>query len=200
MSLILPYVHFTEDYRCYKVGQRIIFRDNLTVITGENGSGKSTLLSCIRELGKSKWTMSSQRDSENKIEQVMPKDTEIAYLDLSSDLYKGSPEFDFDNMALYLKCMKSSSGEGAIYQMVKFLETQTDKSLIILDEPERGLSIRKQIALSKAIADYISQNPEQQILITTHSPEFMVLAEEVYSLSHRGFVTPDTYLSWMRNE
>lgn len=198
MILILPYVNFIEEYRCYKAGYKIIFKNNFTVITGENGSGKSTLLACIRALGKSKWSMSNDNQAQGKIEKVMPEETEIAYLDLSSDLYKGSPEFDFDNMSLYMQCVQSSSGEGAIYQLVNFLEVHTDKKLIILDEPERGLSIRKQLAVASVIKDYVARNPEQQILITTHSPEFMALAPEIYSISHRGFVTPETYLSWMR--
>lgn len=197
MDLILPFAHFIDDYRCYKKGERIDFKNLLTIVTGDNGSGKSTLLGCIRSLGDSKWSMSTDNQAKDKLENVLPVNTDIAYLDLSADLYKGSPEFDFDNMGLYLQCRKSSSGEGAIYQLVSLLDLNKEKPLLILDEPERGLSIKKQLAVVKIIKDYIDKNPDQQIIITTHSQIFMSLSEVVYSTSHREHLAVPEYLDSM---
>lgn len=200
MTLILPQVNFIEDFRCYKAGDSVEFREPLTVITGDNGSGKSTLISTIRQLFKSKWTASNENQAKDKIEKTVPDGITIGYLDLSQDLYKGSPEFDFDNMPLFLKCMGSSSGEGVIFQLSHFLDANVNVPLIILDEPERGLSIRMQLIMSKLICHHRAKYPDQQMLITTHSRLFMDLAVQVYSTTHRSYISPTNYIKYMLNQ
>ena len=144
MSLFLSKIKFIDDFRCYKKGDEIELKNQLTVITGDNGSGKSSLISCIRQLFDTKWSMSTEESAKDKIESDVDGNQKIGYLDLSADLYKGSAEFDFDNMDTFMQCMSSSSGEGSIFQMASFLKKNRDCPLIILDEPERGLSIKKQ--------------------------------------------------------
>lgn len=193
---ILPKVVFTNDFRCYKKGDEISLNESLTVITGDNGSGKSTLLSAIRKIFETKWSFSDELEAVDKIEANVPKNIRIGYLDLSLDLHKTSPEINFDNMQTYMQCLNSSSGEGVFLQMVEFLNEHTDLPLVILDEPERGLSIRLQLIMTKFIRQHRAKHPNQQIIITTHSRVFMNLSKEVYSTSHRDYIDPNEYIKW----
>lgn len=195
--MFLNKVTFKEDVRLFKKGTSFSFDNQVTIISGDNGSGKSTLIGCIRNLYNNKWTMSHDHTLENVLENENQKDVTIGYIDLSSDLLVNSPEIDFDNFALQKKCMGSSSGEGAIFQLVDFLITHSDKPLIIIDEPERGLSIKKQLAIFNVLKTHIKNNPKQQIIMTTHSEYLMGLSDNLLSMSHLNYISVDDYLKFV---
>lgn len=196
--MFLEEITFKEDIRVFKKGDAIKFKDNLTVITGDNGAGKSTMLGCIRNLFESKWSMSQCSTFDGVLQNQDQKHIPIGYIDLALDLHSVSPEIDFDNFKLFQQCRSSSSGEGAIFQLVDFLEKHVDKPLIIIDEPEKGLSILKQRRVASVIKNHTAKNPDQQILLTTHSEHIMIVADSVLSMTH-GFEYMDTisYLEYM---
>lgn len=198
--MFLEKIKFVEDFRCYKKDEEIILKDNLTIITGDNGSGKSTLLSCIRNMYKTKWTVSDDPSGVGKIEISGDGDElgKVQYLDLCSDLYKNSIEFDYDNMNLYLQCMGSSSGEGVIFQLVNLLKTfSKDSDLVIIDEPERGLSIKNQFLISNVINKFATEHPGTQFIVTTHSEAILALKEELWSTTHKSLISSDDYIKWL---
>jgi predicted ATPase len=198
--MLLKEIEFKKDHRCYQAGDKVFFNSNLTIITGDNGSGKSTLITCIRSLYKSKWSMSSSRDAHENLTQEADKDIEIGYLDCSQDLFKNSPEMDFENFGLYKKCMTSSSGQGSVLQLLNILDKHKNKPLIIVDEPERGLSIKWQNTVAKSLLNFSENNPDIQLIITTHSPKIMKMASKVYSTSHRGYLSSEQYFYDLENE
>ena len=198
--MFLEKIKFVEDFRCYKKDEEIILKDNLTIITGDNGSGKSTLLSCIRNMYKTKWTVSDDPSGVGKIEISGDGDElgKVQYLDLCSDLYKNSIEFDYDNMNLYLQCMGSSSGEGVIFQLVNLLKTfSKDSDLVIIDEPERGLSIKNQFLISNVINKFATEHPDTQFIVTTHSEAILALKEKLWSTTHKSLISSDDYIKWL---
>lgn len=192
---------FKKDLRCYKAGEEIVFPSQTTVITGDNGSGKSTLLSSIRSCFKTDWTQSDDPACKNAIEldTPSPENHEIAYLCLTSDLLKTAASLD-DDIALHLRLMKMSSGEGSLEQIINKIESNKDKKLLILDEPERGLSEKRVKLLYLYILKHALENRQQQIIIVTHS-EIMMRASSnhVYSTSHKKYVMKDEYFEWLRN-
>lgn len=199
MDLFLKNVKFTEDFRVYKKDEEIEFKSSLTIITGDNGSGKSSLISCIRNLFKTKWTMSHCDAGNGKITSNVEGSHEIGYFDTSADLHKNAVEFDFDNMSLFVQCTQASSGQGTLLQLANFFDINKDKKLLILDEPERGLSLRSEQLFINYILKSWFEHPEMQILITTHSPLFMSMAEVVFSTSHKKYITHKEYLDWMKD-
>lgn len=196
--MFLDKIKFVEDFRCYKKDEEVVFNDNLTIISGDNGSGKSTLLSCIRSMYEVKWTLSDEPSAKNKIEIEGDKEGSVFYLDLSSDLYKNSSELDFDNMSLYMQCQQSSSGEGVIFQLVNLLKEKISTAkMIIIDEPERGLSIKNQILISRVINKFSTENPEVQFIVTTHSEAILLTKKEIWSASHKSYISSDAYMLWL---
>lgn len=197
-------VLFKEDFRCFEKGEVVIFDSNLTIITGNNGTGKSSLISCIRSMYETKWSMSQDSRAEGKIE-VTGSSTAgdcatkaVGYLDLSLDLYKNSPEIDFDDTGAYLRCLQASSGEGLLIQLVNFLLKHSKSSgLIIIDEPERGLSIKNQIMMSGLIKKFSDDYPGSQFIVTTHSEQIIRLKEKIWSTSHKREMTSEEYMDWL---
>lgn len=195
-------VIFNEDFRTFVKDTRIYF-DKLTVITGDNGAGKSTLLSCIRKEFKTKWTMSDDLNCKDKItiEVTDKRDIELFYLDTFKDLYSVSPEMDFDNFNLYMSCTRSSGGQGSFNQiadkMKQFKESFANGKypVIILDEPERGLSLKNQYLIKKLIT-FLNEHIVGQIIITTHSPVLMELTDTIFSISHMSHITKDDFCKW----
>lgn len=196
--MFLDKIVFSKNIRTFKKGHTFNFKNNLTVISGENGLGKSTLIGAIRNIFDNKWTMSHDNCLEDILENKKNLDIKIGYIDLASDLYSVKPEIDYDKFDLMIKCNSVSSGEGAILQFIDFLATSLDFPLIIIDEPERGLSIRNQRRIAAIIKKHSMENPTQQIILTTHSEHIMSLGYEILSLSHKcNYISVDTYLKSM---
>lgn len=199
MSLFLNNITFLKDFRCFKKGEEIKFENQLTVITGDNGSGKSTLLSCIRSSFNTKWSYSDDPNTENVISTnvIDSKNTEIDYLCFSGDMLANSASFD-DNMDLHLKTMSMSSGQGALEQLIDKVEGSKNKPLLILDEPEKGLSAKRVNLIFNYLIKHSMENPDQQIIIVTHSECLMQLGLTVHSTSHKADILANTYMDWQR--
>lgn len=192
--MLVNEIEFKQEHRCYNAGDKVVFNNNLTIITGDNGTGKSTLITCIRSLYKSKWSMSYDRDAHENLVQDANQEVEIGYLDCSQDLYKNSPEMDFENFDIFKECRGNSSGQGSVLQLLSMLDRHKNKGLIIIDEPERGLSLKWQNTIAKELLTFSENNPDIQLIITTHSAKIMNIANEVYSTSHRAYLSSEKYL------
>lgn len=196
--MILPSVTFKKDFRVFKEGQTITFKNPITVITGDNGTGKSSLLGAIRNLfPRIKWTMSQDSSSKGVLKECEMTDAKVSYLCLSKDLYANASEFDYDNMDVFLATIQLSSGQGAFTQLVDMLKNCADADLVILDEPERGLSIAHQTVLCEIIRIFSEKYPKTQFIITTHSLRVMSLCDEVLSLNHDRFIDPTEYFNFI---
>lgn len=203
MEALCIFYHLSLSRKIFensKKNDTVEFPHQLTVITGDNGAGKSTLLSAIRSLfPTTKWSMSQDRRTKDTLTTPAFEDKKLAYISLSDDLYKNSPEFDFDNMAVFRRARTASAGEGALLQIKDKLFKNTDADLIILDEPERGLSLRQQLVTAQFLHEFIFKNNSSQFIIATHSEHFMRLNRNVFSLNHQHALSPEKYMQWMRD-
>ncbi|MGD1524039.1 AAA family ATPase [Vibrio owensii] len=191
---ILPKVVFAQDYRSFEKDTVIEFPNRLTVISGDNGGGKSTLLSCIRVLFKSKWTLSHDHNAKGVLIDTIKQTQEVAYIDISKDLCATSPEIDFENINLHIQAVKSSSGQGSMLQLHALL-TDCKCPLVILDEPERGLADCRQYMVRALLQKFMAENPETQVIITTHSKIFMDMADKLFEIQTRSLMSPSEYLA-----
>lgn len=76
----------------------------------------------------------------------------------------------------------------SIFPLIRKATEGVKNSVILLDEPETALSIRSQHKIAKILIDLAQHN---QIIVATHSPIIMAIADEVLSLEHR---------KWMKRE
>lgn len=171
----LKTIEFAKDFRCYEAGTKFHLNDGLTLITGENGSGKSTLVGCIRALyKKTPWTFSDIGGEDVLVNERMDK--ACLYIDLNMDLLRNANEMDYDNIGLQITVMKKSAGQGAMLQLFSMMSDGT-QDMVILDEPERGLSESTQFVVGKFIERYLNKNPDKQVIVNTHSTIIMEILE-----------------------
>lgn len=198
--MFLNNITFQKDYRCYKKDEKLDFTQQVTIVTGDNGSGKSTLTACIRSCFNTPWTTSDDPNAKGMIltDVEDSKNQEIAYLCFSSDLLANSPHFG-DDLSLHIKTMSMSSGQGSLEQLIDMVEKSKHLPLLILDEPEKGLCRKRVNLIFKYLLMHTMKNPKQQIIIVTHSEILMRLSSEVFSTSHKKYISDTEYLDWMDN-
>ena len=196
---LLKNITFLNNYRTYKKGFKISFEKQVNVVTGDNGSGKSSLISCIRNFFDAKWTYSHDSRADSIIEIDSDPTIKIGYLCFSSDSHKTASEIDFDDFDTWKNCMDSSSGQSSIIQLKSFLSIHENFKLIILDEPERGLSSKNVRIVLSLLKEHIKEHPLQQIIISTNSEILMSISEDekVFSASHMKTITVNDYISFM---
>ncbi|MCY9866437.1 ATP-binding protein [Vibrio coralliirubri] len=168
-------VEFAKDFRCYKAGTKIHLHAGLTLITGENGSGKTSLVGCIRSLYKqTPWTFSDM--GAEGILANEPMDKACLYIDLNMDLLRNANDMNYDYVGLQISVMKKSAGQGAMLQLISMMG-DCKHEMVILDEPERGLSEASQFVVGKFVERFLNKYPERQIVVNTHSSIIMSILE-----------------------
>jgi len=149
-------VKFKKDHRkVFKKGQEIFFKPGINLLVGDQGCGKSSLLQLFRKDNK--------RVLDETITYVCDV-VETLGMDTEKDNPRTLPYFGKD-MAAQLNMMFSSHGQ-SIYAIMKGIESAKNK-LILIDEPEAGLSIRSQVELAGFIKKAIENGC--QIVLATHS-------------------------------
>lgn len=180
----LTKVKIVEDYRGLKKGLTLNIKKPFYVIAGDNGCGKSSLLDALRDKFKVKDTSFYKQSYGDKIDTTFIKDTPVKYYDFHADDRKFSGSFGEDIMS-QIQAQRASSGQANLIQFIGSKVVDAEKSLIILDEPCRGLSIKTQWKFLNLFIKLLSK--DNQLIISTHSAIFMRYAEvigQLYSLEH----------------
>lgn len=178
-----------EDFRCLLKGQSFEIHEGINVLVGDQGCGKSSLLSII---GENQW---------DKVDIVPPPFKLSTY---AFDFEKDNPRMkngqmssprikDFDTFKAVLGAMWSSHGE-CNRNILKALKDLNPKQyfLILMDEPETGLSIRSVNLLVKLLKDLTKK--KRSILMATHNERLIHCADHVYSMEHRKQMTAKEFI------
>ncbi|MEQ7216311.1 AAA family ATPase [Enterococcus asini] len=162
------------------------FSQPITFLAGENGSGKSTLLEGIAlalgmnpEGGTKNFNFSTY-DSHSELHEhmtlvrqgILPKTMFFlraeSYYNLASAVQDLALDAFYGNRTLH----ELSHGEGVL-SIVTNRFTKND--LYLLDEPESGLSVSRQMTLLKEIITLSQRNC--QFIIATHSPVLLAATQ-----------------------
>lgn len=193
--MILEKIELINDIRTLKKENIINFHDNVTIVVGDNGSGKSTLLSIIKHFHSTEFN-ASQMHVKNNVKLEQRDDVNYKHVCLNKDLYANLRYFSNDT-SLQIQCMGSSTGQGLLIQLKSVLSKEYD--LLILDEPERGLSISKQNLIKKMIAEYIERFPQSQVIITTHCIKLMELKRTVLMIPDMVYMNTNEVEHYFEN-
>lgn len=191
MNTFIKSITFKKDYRTYKAGEVVDLDAPMVVLCGTNGSGKSTVLDLLRE------TFGIEDDSYMKHLDKNAVDVaradgkfDVRYYDFHSGDRKYAGAFGDDVMG-QVASMHQSSGIGLLLQFNNTKIKEAKDSLIILDEPCRGLAPRVQMQMEMLLMTLVLKG--NQVIIATHSEWLMdqasFLGGKLYSAEHKKVFT-----------
>lgn len=172
-------IKFKTKYRCFKKGAKIEFKDNITLLVGDQGVGKSTILRTLQNSKNHKDTISIEANGKVST--------------LSFDTEKDNPRMQgsLGNCSMFqVAAIFSSHGE-TILPLMEHVAKEKDK-LLMIDEPESGLSIRSQYRLVKSFKNAAKNNC--QLLIATHSIPLMESFKEVFNLEIMKYQSSEDFI------
>lgn len=187
-------VRFNSDFRCYKSGDTLEFKEGINLIVGEQGCGKSTLFYSIMNWQESGIAMAYDSDKGYLFldtETMNPRlsDSFKAHKEFEDLKAYEKAEFEFVRDSLIRDDKHKSHGQVMLPLLTANKDT-VDKTIFI-DEPEAGLSIRSQY---KVLNHYRELSKNNQLIIATHSPILIKEVGEVYSLEHRKWMSADEFI------
>ncbi len=180
MAIYLKNLRLLKDHRNLHPFS-VRFKDGMNIIVGENGSGKSTLLDLI--IGRHK---------KDLIKVNFEKGSTYRFLDTE----KHNPRTKTDcsgsgNIMFEVSSRFMSHGE----TMLLLLEgSKSFKDiLLIVDEPETGISIKNQIKVLKILKN-LTDKSNCQVILATHSYHIIKTEEKIFSMDLMAWVNSEKYL------
>lgn len=171
-------VKVTREYKkLFNKGDTFELKKGVNILVGDNGCGKSTLIKKLVKKYKNKLS-------------IIHIDMEKANPTIS----KPEPEKGFLNgyspqeiMAQWMWAMESH-GETREGVLASILGYECD--LMILDEPEQGLSLRNQLKYLNKLKEM-----DRDMIIITHSKVFVENVGEVFDVEQMKWIESKEYLS-----
>lgn len=176
-----------ENHRCLKKGMRISPKEGVNLFVGDQGCGKTSLLELLK-------------DNDPKLEldlneRTRVEGTPLAYLDTEKmNPRVAEPRHELRSMGQFqghLSLMWASHGEvihALIHSSLKELS-----GIILIDEPESGLSLRSQYKIAAALKKAAKRGC--QIFIASHSTVLMeAFPENVFSMEHMEWMPAKEFI------
>lgn len=172
----------TREYKkLFNKGSEFEVKSGINVLVGDNGCGKSTL---INKLVK-----------DNPKVNVIHIDMEEANPNINTPGPKKGITYSIEEINNKLMWAAESHGETREGVLMSILNIDLKEfDLLILDEPEQGLSLKNQIK-------YFNKLKEMNIdvIIITHSKVFIELSETVFDVETMNWIDSKGYLNNIYN-
>jgi predicted ATPase len=198
---------FTDDFRTFKKGEVIDLSDPLESvgivgIVGDNGVGKSSFLQAFRGQHVTNDQSMYSRDFKEIAEKVSVEHDyqKILFFDaVKDDPLDMNNAFDAYSYVTNggMGAERRSHGEGTLGRLASFLLKVTaapgkEKTLIVIDEADKGFSLRLQGAYRQLLSKF--QSIPCDIVVVTHNPFLIASLNSVYDVETRSFVTSTGYI------
>jgi len=176
MNRFISSLELLQEYRKIKPFA-IEFREGLNVLVGENGAGKSTIFHLMIEEAANK-----------SLVRIDFRPVEYRFFDTEKQnpRTRGEIKAEFDIVSRF--CSHGETIFAIVDECKKFKDT-----LLLIDEPEAGVSIRNQRKLVDAFQEAIVNGC--QVIVATHSFVIIQSVLTVFSLDSRTWMTSKEYLS-----
>jgi predicted ATPase len=181
-------IEFTEDWRCFKAGDRFEFRPGVNLLVGDQGSGKSSLLAALKAVGLKDPPYKFKHLQETTIVKAGPCKT--FSFDFEKDNVRTQSHFS-KNMMFQIVSMRKSHGETNI-AMLNSLQEAAD-CVVMMDEPDMALSIRTCQLLVKRFKELESRG--SQVIAAVHNPIVIKAFKDVLSLEHRKWLSSGDFIA-----
>jgi predicted ATPase len=188
-------IEVATAFRCLEVGFK--FEPKLiTLLVGDQGSGKSSLLEMMHQVGQGKKSLNIVLSDKVKTEGIQNFyfDAEKHNPRLKDPQLYSQPDGK-DKGIGYVSALKSrfkSHGEVMQEFTVKAIR-QASNAIVLLDEPESGLSLRNQFKLITEIQ--AASKRGVQFFIATHCLPLIQSMDEVYSMENRQWMKSSDFIA-----
>ena len=178
--IFLECVEFKKDYRCFKQGDKIDTCKDMVLLVGDQGTGKSSLINCIiKPSGIVHLTQNTEVEK-------------VRYKHFDTEHHNPRIQSAFSNEHFMQElCSKFVSHGQVILPIMESCE-DSNNLLIIIDEPESGLSLRSQYRLLEVFKNAINNNC--QVILSTHSIPIIEGFGEVFDLETKTWKSADEFL------
>lgn len=186
MTRHIKSIVFTKDFTTstdevlFKKGERIDLIDGINLIVGDQGTGKSTLLNQI-------FKVSRQQQSVIDVE-IGEGSFDMLYFDTESMNPRQSRNAD----PMLCAVSKFMSHGQAMWETTSIID-DSKNLLIVIDEPESGLSIKSQYKLLHKMHEAVKRNC--QFILATHSNAIMSNIKKVFCLERKEWLSAEDFLA-----
>jgi predicted ATPase len=171
---------------------KIDFKSGLNVIVGDNGSGKSTLLNLLSKNLDGNINVVLSDDTNSNGKNTMYFDTEKQNPRIKSSVH----DIPVGTLGFSLMSHFKSHGE-TILPIITHIEKLKD-TIIFIDEPEAGISLKNQYVIFKALKKAVKNNC--QIFVITHSYVIIKSVKTVFDMEQKIWVSSSEYINSIFNE
>lgn len=161
---------------------KIDFLPSINLIVGNNGTGKSTMLHLLNN----RKILDDQKDTELILHN--PKEhVNTQFFDSEKD----NPRIkNTGNESMYDLVARFASHGETTMPIIKYV-AKMKQCLIMLDEPEAGISLHNQL---KLVTIFTKAQKSNQLIIATHSYPIIKSQEYVFNMDTKQWVTSQEYL------
>lgn len=206
-------IKVNKDFRCFLAGDEFEFEFSMFKplwLVGNNGTGKSTLVEAIRCMRNDANTRESIALYKHNFKDVFTIDGLDQYdkilhlsatVDDSLNFCNASSATDFiDFGGFWLS--KMSHGQRAMAQLNSFVgktleenlkDVDPFKTLIILDEADKGLDLRYQVGYANMVKN-LAYKYMCDVLVISHNPVCWLISGYVYSIEDKELMTSTEYI------
>lgn len=191
----LSKIEFTKDFLGFNPGQAIVL-SNVNLLVGDQGSGKSSLLTLLAKNG--------QDNGVQKVSFYMIGDTKVESFFFDSELMNPRTRHFNDSydetkdIARAIEATYKSHGEAMRQHLLKPL-AMVENAIVMLDEPESGLSLKSQKVFAD-IVDEASETRNCQFIISAHSQYLIERYHRVYNMENQRWTTARSFIKSQLND
>jgi predicted ATPase len=167
-EILIKRIEVVEEMKPLKPGLTIDIKESILILVGDNGVGKSTITDGLASMyGKKDDTYLKRNEYRFlNIETTRP-DFKTKFIDFHGDDRKFAGSFGGD-VSLQMFHMKASSGQVSLSLLSSAGLKEFKDGLLVLDEPDRGLSLRNQLGMVEILL-MLPLIKNVQIIMTCHS-------------------------------
>ena len=183
---MLTTITFLKDYRCFKQGEVLkLDTGNSLILVGDQGTGKSSIFNLMNHLNEYKEIA--------VVDYRGPRQTRFFDTEKMNPRTQNSFGISKVDFAVSLFGTFSSHGQTMLPIMTaKDLLNNPEPMMLIVDEPESGLSLQSQFKLLAYYQEALKRG--HYVTIATHSPILMKLNDQVYDVANRKTVSANDYI------